>query len=132
MKGTVKGLNISYELIDESDNYHIDSSTVYSTTTVSSSRFRTRSHLKEEINKSLNRIDFKLGVNKFKSQSFCIKNHSGIQTSYKLILKNYLPFKETFKGSSNMSYEEAFDNHNANMIINELSDTSKLNFLFRQ
>lgn len=73
----------------------------------------------------MNKIDFKLGVNKFKSKKFCIKNHSGIQTSYKLILKNYLPFKENFKGSSTMSYEEAFDNHNANMIINELSDTGK-------
>jgi len=98
IKGEVKGLDISYEITDETLANSIQNdniSQISGQTGVTSStgvKFRSKKEKdKTSIDKTVNKFDFTLGVNKFMSQSFVIKNKSGIPTEYRLSLLNYAP-----------------------------------------
>lgn len=98
IKGFVKGLNITYELSDETilNTINKESASIStfgnSVSPKSGVAFRSKKAREGlDIDRTVNKFDFKLGVNTYKSQSFLIKNHSGIQTKFKLSLKNYFP-----------------------------------------
>lgn len=71
---------------------YVSNSNSINTPSVSGVKFKSRKQREGlDIDKTARRFDFKLGVNRYTSQSFLIKNKSGIQTKYKLSLLNYPP-----------------------------------------
>lgn len=94
--GQVRGLNISYELTDETaaglaamrDN--ITCLTTYSNKSMKS-RFNRSTSGAVHFDKTLHSLFYKMGVNNCKKQSFLIRNNSGITTTFSISMKNYSP-----------------------------------------
>lgn len=97
IQGRVTGLDIKYELTDDTLSYMIGkydstsmSSGFSSMMSVDKSKLRSKLSMKSSFDKSLNIFDFKhLKVNKHQTASFIIRNNSGIQTSFNLFVEHY-------------------------------------------
>jgi hypothetical protein len=97
IQGRVTGLDITYEMTDDTLSYMMakyDSSSVSSSLSmVPSEKGRSKGRLLSKnslIDKTLNVLDFRhLQVNKHQTASFLIKNHSGIQTTFNIFVERF-------------------------------------------
>ena len=145
LKGTVTGLDITYELTDEALSQfnltRLDTLSMHSSNTTNSLLKRSL-NLKTEkrfnyqdnivIDRSLKSIEFKnLKVNRPHSIKFIIKNLSGISTYFSLESKNFNPGieKDLKYNISNNTLTETMTNKFGVTINNELSTTKNFNSL---
>jgi len=118
LKGKVTGLDIVYELTEDSYNY-INSSNATVISSLGGSIVSGESKPKEvkkarrfslqkvEVDKTMKLIDFKnLRVNKFQTFSFLIKNESGIHTNFNLKCSKYIPGMEKSLKTEMMKKQE--------------------------
>jgi hypothetical protein len=141
----VTGLDISYELTDESYNMFnlskYDSMTIHSASIHSGSNRRSTYNGQRRfisfisdantINRSLNIFDFKnLKVNISKSIRFIIKNLSGIVTNFNFESKNYNPGieKDIRYKMKNKQLSEIRSTKNSNFRTTNFSQLSQSNF----
>lgn len=97
IQGRVTGLDILYELTDDTLSYMISkfdtssmTSSNFSIASSDKSKTRIRASKTTFFDKKLNILDFRhLQVNKHQNASFIIKNNSGIQTTFKLFVEHY-------------------------------------------
>ena len=95
IKGLVKGLDVSYETVDNDKKEEFGR-----TTRKNSILNRSKDSISGTKTKGVTYIkdfDFKLKVNGFSTQSFIISNNSGIATKFNFSIKNYKAFDNQLK-----------------------------------
>jgi hypothetical protein len=97
IQGRVTGLDIFYELTDDTLSYMMakfDTSSITSSNFSMASSDKSKSKIRASkttiIDRKLNILDFRhLQVNKHQNATFTIKNNSGIHTTFKLFVEQY-------------------------------------------